>query len=157
MEQKQEELAKEEKEIERAEKITQNNQDDFYSSENQNEEQNQHEDNKDANLNKESSTLEVSTAQNYEQSLHVEQSHSKNVTQMSEQITESEAIRLLCSTETQKEVIEKHSKTEKEVIEKHSETEKEVIEKHSKTVPTPPRSTEIGIEQKSVMQNESVV
>ena len=171
MEQKEEELGNEEKEIEQAEKITQNNEHDFHSSENRNEDQNQHEDNEDANLNKEPSTSEVSTAQNDEQSLHVEQNHCKNDTQMSEQITESEAIQLLCSTETEKEVIEKHSETEKEVIEKHSETEKEVIEKHSETekeviekhsktekekVPTPPRSTEIGMEQKSVMQNESI-
>ena len=96
-------------------------------------------------MNKERSTSEVSTAQNDDQSLHLEQSHCKNDTQMSEQITESEAVQLLSSTET-----------EKEVLEKNSETEKEVIEKHSEKVATPPRSTEIGIEQKSVMQNESV-
>ena len=92
MEQKEEELGNKEKEIEQAEKITQNNQHDFHTSKNQNDDQNQHEDNENANLNKECSTSEASAAQNDDQSLHVEQSHCKNDTQMSEQITESEAI-----------------------------------------------------------------
>ena len=145
MEQKEEELGNKEKEIKEAEEITQNNQHDFDTTKNRYEDQNQHEHNQNANLNKEHSTSEVSTAQNDDQSLHEEQSHCQNDTQMSEQITESEAVRVLCSTQTEKEVLEKNFKTEKEFIDKNSEK-----------VATPPRSTEIGIEEKSVMPNESL-
>ena len=53
--------------------------------------------------------------------------------QMSEQITESEAILLLCSTET----------------------EKEAIEKQSEAVDSPPEITDMEIQQNSVMQNEN--